>query len=243
MYEIPVNQQDLYKLDELNYYRLSKLLLLLVPPHCGFFKNWLLRRIISFEGGIFHSYSVRLILSQQYIITLGSYSYGNLNDLYGFPIKTIIGRYSSIGPGVRMFQANHPTDFMSMHAFFFRSDVGIVEKEAIQRSELVIGHDVWLGANAIICPGCRRVGNGAVVGAGAVVTKDVPNYAIVGGNPAKVIKMRFRDSTIAKLLGSSWWALPFEKIKTCRKEMTQPLDESHLDDILDRLSILQTKDD
>lgn len=244
MCKISVDRLGLYKLDELNCSKFSALLPLFAkPPFCGFFRNRLLKRIISLEGGIFHSYTVRHILSQQYMVTLGSYSYGNLNDLFGFPIKTIIGRYTSIGPGVKMYQANHSIDFVSMHAFFYRSDIGIVEKEAIQRSELIVGHDVWLGANAIICPGCNRVGNGAVVGAGAVVTKDVPNYAVVAGNPAKVLKMRFNDSTIAKLIETGWWSLPFEKIKTCRKEMTQPLDENNLDDILDRLAILHSEED
>ncbi|MCK5509066.1 MAG: hypothetical protein KAI50_11185 [Desulfobacterales bacterium] len=118
-----------------------------------------------------------------------------------------------------------------------------MEKEAIHRNELIVGHDVWLGSNAIICSGCHRIGNGAVVGAGAVVTKDVPDYAIVGGNPAMVIKIRFCDSIIAKLLESEWWLLPFEKIKTCRKEMTQPLDKDRFEQILDKLALLQSKED
>ncbi|MFA6012030.1 MAG: CatB-related O-acetyltransferase [Desulfobacteraceae bacterium] len=117
-----------------------------------------------------------------------------------------------------------------------------MEKEAIQRHELVIGHDVWLGANTIICPGCHRIGNGAVAGAGSVITKDVPDYAIVGGNPAKIIKMRFHDSVITKLLETSWWQFSYEKIKNFRKEMTQSLDENHLDELCNKLGLLQVKD-
>lgn len=237
------NRHGLYKLDELNYSKLSILLHLIEKlPLCGVFRDRLLKIIISLEGGVYNSFTVRQILSQRYNISLGSYSYGSLDDLCRFPIKTIIGRYTSIGFGVRVFQANHPTDFVSMHPFFFRSDIGIVEKEAIQRHELVIGHDVWIGANSIICPGCHRVGNGAVVGAGSVITKNVPDYAIVGGNPAHVIKMRFQDSTIDKLSSSRWWMLPFARLKTLRKEMTQPLDESHIDDFLNDLDLLQIEE-
>ena len=86
------------------------------------------------------------------------------------------------------------------------------------------------------------MGHGVVVGAGSVITKDVPDYAIIEGNPARILKMRFQDSTIFQLLESRWWQLPFERIKRCRKEMTQPLDESHLDDFLDKLVLVQTRE-
>src|SRR5919112_1299826 len=75
------------------------------------------------------------------------------------------------------------------------------------------GHDVWLGSGAIVMSGVT-VGHGAVVAAHAVVTRDVPPYAIVGGNPAKVIRYRFDEETIAALLDAKWWELPREKIAT-----------------------------
>jgi acetyltransferase-like isoleucine patch superfamily enzyme len=154
----------------------------------------------------------------------------------------MIGRYTSIGPGARIFQAYHTVDFFSMHPFFYRSDIGIAKQEAIKRYEVFIGHDAWLGANSIICPGCHRIGNGAVVGAGSVVTKDVPDYAIVGGNPARVIKMRFQDATILKLLESRWWQLSFKQIKTLHHEMTQALIENRLDDLLEKIAFLRSEE-
>ena len=119
MCQITNDKTNLYKLNELKCTRLSILLPLFEKlPLCGFFRDKLLRKIISLGGGIFNSYTVRQVLFQKQNVTLGSYSYGNLADLYQFPVKTIIGRYTSIGSGVRIFQANHPTDFVSMHPFF-----------------------------------------------------------------------------------------------------------------------------
>lgn len=237
------NRLNLFRRNELNCSRLSMLLPSLEKvPFCGPLRDKLLNRVISREGGIYHSYTIRQILYQKHNIILGSYSYGNLSDIYRFPIKTIIGRYTSIGPGVRIFQANHPIDFLSMHPFFYRSDIGITKEETIQRYEVFVGHDVWLGANSIICPSCHRIGNGAVIGAGSVVTKDVPDYAIVGGNPSKVIKMRFQDSTILKLLESRWWQLPFERLKTLDYEMTQPLVGEHLLNLLEKIALMRSKE-
>ena len=70
-----------------------------------------------------------------------------------------------------------------------------------------IGNDVWVGHNVVILPGCKKVGNGAVIGAGSIVTHDVPPYSIVAGNPAKVINMRFNDETIERLESSMWWEM------------------------------------
>ena len=88
-----------------------------------------------------------------------------------------------------------------------------MEKEGISRGSLWIGHDVWIGANAIITPGCSSVGIGAVIGAGTVVSKDLPSYAIAVGNPAIIIKYRFNQSEIDKLLASQWWKYSFSALK------------------------------
>lgn len=224
---------------ELNRSRLACVLPLLARSPSRVLHDLHLKAVIRREGGLMYSYTAREVLLRQRRIVLGSYSYGKLADLCLFPVDTVVGRYVSIGSGVRAFQANHPTGSLSMHPLFFRSDIGIAEEEAIERGQLTIGHDAWLGANSIICPRCHSIGNGAVVGAGAVVTKDVPDYAVVVGNPAKVIKMRFRDSVIAKLLQTEWWWLAFDQLESFRNELTSPLDDDRCEDLLSRLTGLK----
>ena len=83
--------------------------------------------------------------------------------------------------------------------------------DILYKGDINVGNDVWIGNNVIVMPGVT-IGNGAVIGAGAVVTKDVPPYAIVGGNPAKVIKYRFTEKQIEKLLEIKWWNWPVWKV-------------------------------
>ena len=79
------------------------------------------------------------------------------------------------------------------------------------KGDTVVGHDVWFGYGAMIMPGVR-IGNGAIIASGSVVTKDVPAYAVVGGNPAKVIRTRFDDATVARLEAVAWWDWDAAKI-------------------------------
>jgi acetyltransferase-like isoleucine patch superfamily enzyme len=96
-------------------------------------------------------------------------------------------------------------ELISMHPFFYSPDFGYVQEELVRRSELVIGNDVWVGQNTILLPSVKRIGDGAVIGAGSVVTRDVPDFAIVVGNPAKVIRYRFSKETQLKIKASKWW--------------------------------------
>lgn len=89
-----------------------------------------------------------------------------------------------------------------------------MKKELNKRT---IGHDVWIGRNAILLPKVHNIGNGAIIGAGAVVTHDVEPYSIVAGNPAKIIKYRFSKSQIEKLESSEWWLLDPSQIKDAIK--------------------------
>ena len=220
-----------YRKEELRSSPLAAWLMCSRLGHRGKVMNWALNK----EGGTFFSHSFREYLLRTRQVELGSYSYGVVLDLLNFPVKTVIGRYTSIGPGVKIFQANHPYDFLSMHPFFYRSDIGVAPVERIERNQLVIGHDVWIGANALICPGCRRVGNGSVIAAGAVVTKDVPEFSVIGGNPAAVIKKRFDDELAAKIIASGWWFKSFEELKPFSIELTRRLKDNDVDTILESL--------
>ncbi|TWE04177.1 acetyltransferase-like isoleucine patch superfamily enzyme [Peribacillus frigoritolerans] len=138
---------------------------------------------------------------------------------YGTSINLCeIGKYCSIGGDVKIGLGKHPLNFVSTSPIFYSNEnclgVKLVnEKEFIDSSKVYIGNDVWVGSNAIIMGGLS-IGHGAVIGAGSVVTKDVPPYAVVGGVPAKIIKYRFDEEEIKKLLEMKWWNWEIDKIKT-----------------------------
>ncbi|MGO3742668.1 type B chloramphenicol O-acetyltransferase [Kerstersia sp.] len=132
--------------------------------------------------------------------------------------KLIIGSFCSVGTGASFIMAGnqgHRYDWVSSFPFFFMQEEAAFAQasNAYQAAgDTVIGNDVWIGAEAMILPGIT-VGHGAVIGSRALVTKDVAPYAIIGGNPAKTIKMRFPDQEIAMLLEMQWWDWPLEHIK------------------------------
>ena len=147
----------------------------------------------------FHKY-----VEKKYNIKVGMGSYGNLN----FPSGTEIGNYCSIADGCKYLSGNHPYDHVSTAACFYNPELGFVTKEHdIKRTALSIGHDVWIGANVLITNKCTKIGNGAVIGAGSVVTKNVEPYTIVAGNPARIIKKRFDKKIIDMLEASKWYEL------------------------------------
>jgi virginiamycin A acetyltransferase len=144
------------------------------------------------------------------------------NVLYHYPInqdKLIIGKFCSIACGARFLltSSNHTQRSLSTYPFpIFFEEWGL-EKANVKsawdnKGDIVIGNDVWIGYEAVILSGVH-IGDGAIIATRAVVTKDVPPYTIVGGIPAKAIKKRFDDATIAKLLRLQWWNWPFEKIQ------------------------------
>lgn len=140
--------------------------------------------------------------------TLGDYSY-IVND--GDVIYTTIGKFCSIAAHVRINPGNHPMERASQSHFTYRAAAYFddAEDEAQffdwrRSSPVTIGHDVWIGHGVIVLPGCR-IGTGAVLAAGAVVTKDVPPYAIVAGLPAKIVRPRFPADIAERLQRLAWW--------------------------------------
>ena len=144
------------------------------------------------------------------------------NVLYHYPInkdRLIIGRFCSIACGAKFIftSANHTMSSLSTYPFplFFEEwdlPISEVAKAWDNKGDIVIGNDVWIGYEAVIMAGVH-IGDGAVIAARAVVTKDVPPYTIVGGTPARKIRMRFEAETIAKLQQIQWWNWPVEKIR------------------------------
>jgi len=143
------------------------------------------------------------------------------NVLYHYPInhdKLIIGKFCSIACGVKFIftSANHTLKSFSTYPFpLFWEEYGLAQKDVTQawdnKGDIIIGNDVWIGYEAIIMSGVH-IGNGAIIGTRAVVTKDVEPYTIVGGVPAQFIKKRFADETIKKLQTICWWDWDKEKL-------------------------------
>lgn len=142
---------------------------------------------------------------------IGSHSYIQKNSAV---VNANIGKFCSIASNVIIGPGIHKTDRISTHPSFYLKSTPLVKKYSDQDTfdsskRTYIGNDVWIGEKSIIIDGVT-IGNGAVVAAGAVVTKDVPPYAVVGGVPAKHLKDRFDGETIALLEESEWWNYPEE---------------------------------
>lgn len=162
------------------------------------------------------------------LIEVGEYSYYDdpddatafetRNVLYHYgPEKLIIGRFCALGTGVRFIMngANHRMDGPSTFPFPTMGGSWAEHFDLLtglpNRGDTVVGHDVWFGHGTTVMPGVR-IGNGAIVASGAVVTADVPDYGIVGGNPARLIRTRYSEEEIDRLLDVAWWDWPAEHI-------------------------------
>ncbi len=167
--------------------------------------------IARLEGGEMYSKTIREIYRKYHGIDVGKYSYGCFFNDSIRPGVTI-GRYCSISKNVSIMDANHPLHHKSTHPFFYEPNYKYVKESYVQHIPIIIENDVWIGKNSIIVPNVRKIGNGAVIAAGAVVTKDVPSYAIVAGNPAKVIRFRFQQEVIDKLQKEQWWQYDIENL-------------------------------
>lgn len=150
-------------------------------------------------------------------VNISDFSYISFHSIIN---NAVIGKFCSISSNVQIGLATHPSKiFVSTYpAFYSNNNPGCpitfredkIFDDAVPKT--VIGNDVWIGANVII-PGGIHIGTGAIIAAGSVVVKDVPPYAIVGGNPARIIRYRFVEEDIQSLLDSEWWDWPIEKIR------------------------------
>ncbi len=174
-------------------------------------------------------------------VQVGKYSYGELlvQSLYiQENEKLIIGNFVSIAPGAWFILGNnHQTQTITTYPLWSRF-VGYNPIDATTKGPIVVEDEVWIGTNALILSGVR-IGKGAIVAAGAVVTKDVPAYAIVGGNPAKIIKYRFSDELISALKNVNLLDFPIKTFKQNIENIYKPLQT--VDDLNQLLNQLGSK--
>lgn len=148
-------------------------------------------------------------------VSIGRHTYGTPRILFWKEgARVEIGSYCSIADEVVIFAGGmHNTSFVSTYPFnrIWRTP-SACDAHLMRKGGVSIGHDVWIGRHAAIMPGVR-IGTGAVIAAYAVVTRDVPPYAIVAGVPARVVRMRFEQEVISQLLESAWWEWPDEEVR------------------------------
>jgi acetyltransferase-like isoleucine patch superfamily enzyme len=177
------------------------------------------------EGGEFRSTTLREIFRRYWGVDIGLYTHGACFEPWVVDRYTTIGRYSSIAHGARILNHNHPIGLKGTSGLFFNPALGLCEDWLTPFNPLSIGNDVWIGANAVILPEVNSVGDGAVIGAGAVVSRDVPPYAVVLGNPGRVVKYRFPPEVVARLLEEKWWEQDLPEVASRIREFQTPLED------------------
>lgn len=158
------------------------------------------------------SQSLRDKFARKYNIVVGLYSYGWADRSRVDP-NTTIGRYCSFAENVVILNRNHPPEFISTTPYLYNASLGMVPADRAQYLSCEIGDDVWIGRNAAIAPSCRKIGRGAIIGAGAVVTKDVEPYTVVAGVPAAKIRDRFKPEVVEQIQASRWWEWSLEELQ------------------------------
>ena len=159
---------------------------------------------------------LRTYFSRRHGIEVGLYSYGCF-DAWRMPGPMRIGRYCSIAKSARVVPNNHPMSALTTHPLLYELRFGLVETD-IASEPLVIEDDVWIGHDVVLLPGCKFVGRGAVIGAGAIVTSNVERYTVVAGNPARRLRDRYPAELAAVIDESRWWELDIADLRRLGRE-------------------------
>ncbi|MDR1538370.1 MAG: CatB-related O-acetyltransferase [Clostridiales bacterium] len=186
----------------------AKTLVLIYKHSMGIFRKlimWLFFRSLKARA---FSQALRQIYKNVYGIAVGNGTYGVEHQPDNFPPGTRIGNYCSIAPHVRFLSREHAFETASTSPLFTSKLFGFRNNDKYAYADKTIGHDVWIGQYVLLTKKCTQVGNGSIIGGGAIVTRDVPPYVVVAGNPAKIIRHRFEQDVIDALEESKWWELP-----------------------------------
>lgn len=186
-------------------------------------KRYIQIYILRRDKGEFWSETLRVLYKKHYELEIGMGSYGCFKPNQ-FPRGTSIGNYTSIANEVRYLNGNHPKNFVSTHPMFYNSKLGFVKEDKIKRHNLSIGNDVWIGYGSIIVSSCTIIGDGSIVAAGSVVTKNVLPYTIVAGVPAKVIGERFSKEIANEIQKTGWFNRQPKELKKFIQYFESPSD-------------------
>ncbi len=184
----------------------------------------------------FYSIIKKSKFSKMHGVTIGDYTYGlptiiKFSDKY----KVKIGKFCSISTNVKIFvDANHRVDWVTTYPISLKvfNNPPVEYGHPTGKGDVIIGHDVWIGSNVLIMSGVT-IGNGVVIGAGSVVTKNVSDYEIVGGNPAKHIRFRFSAQQINDLLKIAWWDWQIDRIR----DNANLLESSNIDNFIKKNAV------
>jgi len=190
-------------------------------------KMYFFKKKIAREGGQAFSGTLRKFYLNHYNIKIGYGTYGGCFNKDNVPPGVSFGNYCSVSKNIRIFRANHPKSYFTLHPLFYNPAMGYVKKDQLDRPELLIGHDVWIGEWSVILPRVNKIGNGAIIGSGSIVTKDIPPYTIVAGNPAKIIGRRFSEGIIQQLEKTKWWNWEKEELIKNKLLLERIIGEKH----------------
>lgn len=190
-----------------------------------FFRKFILKLIVLKDRNLAYSSNIRYIYNKYYGINIGYGTYGGCFDTSKIRSKVSFGNYCSIATNVTILTANHLVSLFTTHPILYENSfAGCKAPYELKRTDISIGNDVWIGCNVVILPSVRKIGNGAIIGAGSVVTKDVQPYSIVAGNPAKLIRTRFSENVIEKIEKTKWWLLDKDDLIKYRQEFEKIID-------------------